>query len=393
MNILQIFNAYRFQGGEEVVFNQLGKVDLGDSVMHSLRFSTKNWVCSTQGNPLKQALLMVHNPSSVEEFRQKNEEVRPDVFVLHNLMPEGSAGVYREILRTGTPALHYIHNFRPFSVSGYLWAKGNVQPAGLRKNFWPEIFAGSWQESRIKTAWYAMILTGMHHLGYYDRIRGWIAISEFMKKVFVEAGVPEDRVHTLPHFWDAMDSVPHGEDAGQYVFLGSLIEMKGIPTLLEAWRLLEADLGGACPILCIGGQGSLEPMVREAASQSNRIRFLGHVSGETKHHLLAGARAFLAPSVWWEPLGLVTYEAYDYGKPMLAARSGGLSETVQHGTTGFLHEPGNARELAEHVKILEKDDALRHAMGMAGREWLVEHTSRERWMDKFFQICHTVLQK
>ncbi len=46
----------------------------------------------------------------------------------------------------------------------------------------------------------------------------------------------------------------------------------------------------------------------------------------------------LAPSVWWEPLGLVTYEAYDYGKPMLAARSGGLSETVVAGLTGFLHE-------------------------------------------------------
>ncbi|MEZ0389399.1 MAG: glycosyltransferase, partial [Verrucomicrobium sp.] len=112
------------------------------------------------------------------------------------------------------------------------------------------------------------------------------------------------------------------------------------------------------------------------------------------HEAIRNCRAMLAPSVWWEPLGLVTYEAYDYGKPMLAARSGGLSETVIPGLTGFLHEPGDAPALAGDVMIIESMSAQeRQDMGAAGRSWLLSECSPPRWKMEFDNILTQALSR
>jgi glycosyltransferase involved in cell wall biosynthesis len=71
---------------------------------------------------------------------------------------------------------------------------------------------------------------------------------------------------------------------------------------------------------------------------------------------------------------------------MLAARSGGLTETVVHGATGFLHTPGNAAELARQVIELDASPERRTAMGRAGREWLIANTSEEDWLRKFTRV-------
>ena len=134
--------------------------------------------------------------------------------------------------------------------------------------------------------------------------------------------------------------------------------------------------------------------LRTLAAQNPRVEFRGLVGGSEKHGLLAGCRAMIAPSLWWEPLGLVTYEAYDHGKPMLAARSGGLTETVVHGETGLLHEPGNAAELARQVIELDASPQRRIEMGRAGRGWLLENTNERDWLEKFTSVvAHAVARR
>jgi glycosyltransferase involved in cell wall biosynthesis len=94
----------------------------------------------------------------------------------------------------------------------------------------------------------------------------------------------------------------------------------------------------------------------------------------------------IVPSLWWEPLGVVTYEAFERFKPVLTARSGGLAETVRHGETGLVHEPGATAQLAEHVLRLHRDPAMCQAMGVAGRKWLLAHTGEELWLRRFRQV-------
>jgi glycosyltransferase involved in cell wall biosynthesis len=171
-----------------------------------------------------------------------------------------------------------------------------------------------------------------------------------MRERFIEAGIPADRVVTLRHCWQP-HAVPDPEKmSGHYLFLGRLVAEKGIFTLLKAWAILEKRLGKACPRLVIAGSGPAETRVHTMVNRMRSVVCVGFVEGKTKDDLLHGCRALIAPSIWWEPLGLIVYEAYDFGRPVLAAASGGLKETVVEGETGFLHEAGNAEALANDVE-------------------------------------------
>ena len=76
---------------------------------------------------------------------------------------------------------------------------------------------------------------------------------------------------------------------------------------------------------------------------------------------------------------------------MLAARSGGLPETVIDGTTGFLHTPDDPEDLADSILRMEQcDKGQRRAMGIAGRKWLEQHGSMESWTDEFNKVIESL---
>jgi glycosyltransferase involved in cell wall biosynthesis len=316
------------------------------------------------------------------------------VLLFHNVFPVGSPSVYHAAKLLGVPIIHYVHNFRPFSVGGTLYHKGRFFEEALRGNYIREAAAGAWQGSRLKSTVMALVLRRLHASGWVDNVRAWVCISEFLKDKLRVAGVPEERLHALRHSWDPLPAAPgtDDEDLGYYLFLARLVEVKGVAVLLEAWRDVCARLGPAAPELHVGGEGPLEGLVRAGAAANPKVKFLGLVQGVEKQQAILGCRAMVAPSVWWEPLGLVTYEAYDYGKPMLAARSGGLAETVVPGVTGLLHDPGHVRSLVEDVLALEaRTPEARREMGAAGRAWLLREASPGAWKQTFANILAGVL--
>ena len=95
----------------------------------------------------------------------------------------------------------------------------------------------------------------------------------------------------------------------------------------------------------------------------------------------------IVPSLWWEALGLVVYEAYEFGRPVLASSSGGLTEVVVPGETGLLHEPGNAAEIAQQVRQMEANAVHRHVLGQQGRVWLEQNANENEWREKFSKIA------
>jgi len=144
--------------------------------------------------------------------------------------------------------------------------------------------------------------------------------------------------------------------------------------------------------LLIAGSGPMEKELRTALYELPHCEYLGQVDGRLKQQLLSQTTALIVPSVWWEPLGLVVYEAYDYSKPVLVARSGGLTETVIDGETGWIHEPGNATQLAEHmIDALERPE-VSHSRGIAGRQWLLTHASPADWLKQFEQIANYTIR-
>ncbi|WP_256200196.1 hypothetical protein [Verrucomicrobium spinosum] len=104
----------------------------------------------------------------------------------------------------------------------------------------------------------ARVLRRLHASGWLENVRAWVCISEFLRdKLAIGTGVGADRLFALRHSWDAMKNPPPPDDRGYYLFLGRLVDVKGVEVLLEAWRHLRARLGPATPALHIGGEGLL----------------------------------------------------------------------------------------------------------------------------------------
>jgi len=392
--VIQVFNRYLAPGGEEVWVDELPGLARGAVDCRTIYFESRAW--KTSGAPARtsQVRLMWNNPSSRARLRAEHRSKPCDALIFHNLIPAASFGMYEEASRLRLPVLQYAHNFRPFSVSGTMWLEGQVVPEALAGNRWPEIRAGAWERSRVKTALLAYYFARFAKSGAQGRVNRWIAVSEFMRERMVEAGLPPERVVALRHCWRARETLPPALDEGYYLFLGRLVAEKGVATLIESWNRLREQLGDKCPHLVIAGDGPQERALKVWAKANPLVSFSGYVSGERKTRLILGCRAVVAPSLWWEPLGLIVYEAYDQGKPVLAARSGGLVETVEGGRGGFLHDPGDAQDLAASVVQLEGLGRLgRQQLGMQGREWLLDEADPGKWRTIFRQLVADCIQE
>jgi glycosyltransferase involved in cell wall biosynthesis len=391
MRILQVFNRYRDRGGEQEWVERLPALVDERSVVETLQFDSRDWLESGSPARLRQSWLIGNNPHARQELAGAAKRFKPDILLFHNLIPVASLGLYDEAARLGLPVVQYLHNYRPFSVSGYLWANGKVDDAALHGNPWPEIRSGAWNGSMAKTAILSFHLARLKRSGALDSVRLWIAVSDFVRGKMLEAGMPADRVVSLRHCWPSGGAIPEMQESDYYFFIGHLCPEKGVTDLLEAWRMLEARFGPECPSLVIAGSGPLEKMVLEECARNQRIRYAGHVSGEAKNNLLAGCRALLAPSAWWEPLGLIVYEAYEHGRPVIASLSGGLAETVQPGITGLSHLPSNPGDLAAAVmKMEDLGPQARTKMGIAGNQWVRNHCTPAQWNDQFHKIIESI---
>jgi glycosyltransferase involved in cell wall biosynthesis len=394
LKILEVFNRYRLPGGEEHAAARIRHHLRQRHEVAECRFDSDEWLKAGAPTRLAQAARLFYNPEGKRRFDAAIDAANPDLAVFHNVYPVGSPAVYFAARQRRLPVVQFLHNYRPFSVGGNLYLKGRVLAEPLHGNYLSEVREGAWMGSVSKSALMALVLMWLHRSRWLDSVKIWIAISDFMRERLINSGaVRPDRIVTLRHAWDAMPHAPEQQDAGYYLFMGRLVPEKGVPELLDAWDALHAQLRDRTPSLHLCGEGPLAALVTERAKSNPYLCPLGQVAGATKTEQYNRCRAVVIPSVWWEPLGLVTYEAYDHAKPVLAARAGGLTETVIQDVTGLTHEPGRADEIVRDVLTMEATPGpQRAALGAAGRNWLLRAADPGRWLRDFEEIAQRALK-
>jgi glycosyltransferase involved in cell wall biosynthesis len=156
-----------------------------------------------------------------------------------------------------------------------------------------------------------------------------------------------------------------------------LLPWKGVHVTIEMLALLRAR--GVRPRLLLTDTQRIADWDRELDSYRARIRALiadleladqvrfVRASFADMPALYDRADLVLYPTVADEPFGLVPLEAMSCRRPVVAARCGGIAETVVDGVTGFTVRPGDANALAERVAELLGDPERARAMGAAGR--------------------------
>jgi glycosyltransferase involved in cell wall biosynthesis len=178
-------------------------------------------------------------------------------------------------------------------------------------------------------------------------------------------------------------------DAALVLFVGRLVEDKGVAVLSDAWRLVRHGAS----VLCLAGDGDEG---RREWGFGEDVLFTGRLEREQMPVLYAAADLVVVPSIatprFLEPWGLVCNEAMSQGTPVIAsdavgAAAGGL---VRDGETGLVVRAGDAAALARAIERLLDDTALRHRLGSRARE-VVADFSYERAADAFAQALETAM--
>ncbi|HEX8430813.1 MAG TPA: glycosyltransferase, partial [Longimicrobium sp.] len=163
----------------------------------------------------------------------------------------------------------------------------------------------------------------------------------------------------------------------------------GAEVLAEAFALYlrqHPEERGRVRLLMIG-DGTGLPRARaalEAGGAAREAIFTGVVPQEEGARHLAACDIVVSPQLpnadgtpfFGSPTKLFEYMAM--GRAILASRLDQIAETIRHGENGWLVEPGSARSLADGIRALAADPALRRRLGDAARRDAVE---RHGWAE------------
>ncbi len=306
---------------------------------------------------------VVWDPGRTADVRRVIRRLQPDVVHVHNVFPALSPAVIRAAAEEGVPVVMTLHNFRLLCLPATFLRDGRVCEDCLGRLPWPGLVHGCYRGSRLASAPYLASLALHRSIGTFDRVRRFLAVSGFVRAKHAEAGILPERIAVKPNFaWPA----PRREGPGSsFLYLGRLSPEKGVDTLLRAWR-------PALGRLLVAGDGPEGPRLRSLAGEG--VELLGAVPAERARELVAGARAVLIPSRWYEAFPRVVVEAYAAGVPVVASRIGALPEVVEEGVTGLLAPPDEPASWAEVLeRLLDDELSLRLGEG-AYRAWAERYT-------------------
>jgi glycosyltransferase involved in cell wall biosynthesis len=145
---------------------------------------------------------------------------------------------------------------------------------------------------------------------------------------------------------------------------GRLVPGKGVDDLIRAFAQLEG-----ARVLRIAGDGPLRGELEGLAASlglADSVRFEGSVAAMPSFWNDCDVAA-MPSNTWIESFGMAAAEAMACGLPVVATRSGALSEVVEDARTGVLCDPGDVTGIAAALRRYASDPALRQQHGAAAR--------------------------
>lgn len=360
MKILVVHNRYQHAGGEDSVVS--AEISLLSHYGHDVEVWSvdNNTLPGGLSGKVKVALSTCYSKTSLAAADKLLSSLKPDLVHVHNFFPQISPSIYDACSNVGVPVVQTLHNYRLICPGAFLMRDGKICEQCINGNPYQAALYGCYRNSQLGSLVVAHMVAQHRTLGTWNtKVNRFIALTEFAKSKFVQAGFPEYKICVKPNFVagsQSTESSGHaGRDTRQALYVGRLSPEKGIATLAEAWGGLAEDY-----VLKVAGSGELS----NRFVGLDKVELLGFQDSQAITGLMRRAGFLILPSEWYEGFPMVLLEAFANGLPVIASRIGSLAEVVQEGETGLLFEPGNSKELAQKARWLFEHPAEQVRMGL-----------------------------
>lgn len=197
----------------------------------------------------------------------------------------------------------------------------------------------------------------------------WVALTQLMKDEIASIGVAHERVAIIPNSAEILPQ-PWSEPGGHTaLYSGRLSSEKGLDTLLDAWKLVVAQIPDA-RLLIVGAGGAfrnVEPQLREQCTRLGldaSVEFRGHVDNVADY--LRACDVFVLPTRT-EGMSNSLVEAMAAGVPIVTSDIPSHVGVIDHGTEALLVKPDDPAALAESLLAVLQDRNLAQRLARAAR--------------------------
>jgi glycosyltransferase involved in cell wall biosynthesis len=378
MKIIIVHNTYREAGGEEVVFESEKRLlqRNGHIVIPYVR-SNLELQDTYFLDRIATATEMIWSSKSRHRFAAILDAECPDIVHVHNTFMAISPSIYSACSARNIPVVQTLHNFRLLCPAGNFFRDGIICNECVDQSLLQSVRHGCYRNSRGATAGVALMLAVHRALDTWrGSVTRFIVLTEFAKRKFLDAGFPSHRFVVKPNFadHDPGERVGAGKCA---LFVGRLVENKGLQVLLNAWKELHEQY----PLHIVGDGPDRSTLEAEASEwQLSGITFRGRLPHEEVIEAVKGARFVIVPSTLYEGLPMCIVESFACGTPVLCSRLGGLAEIVQHHLTGLHFHPGDSLDLAATVEWAWNHPMELSQMGCAARaKYETDYTAEKNY--------------
>lgn len=206
---------------------------------------------------------------------------------------------------------------------------------------------------------------------YFDLVDHFVTPSEFLRNRYIEWGIDTDRISVIENGQAVAEKLPprllRGKDTrSRFGFFGQINPYKGIDVLLEAALVLPESIRSKI-IIEINGANleQQDPNFQKLVNslylplrEQGVVQLMGPYQRNDLPRRMSRIDWLLVPSIWWENSPMVIQESFTLGRPVVCSNIGGMAEKVQHGVDGWHVEARSAREWAEMLEYLSKENSL-----------------------------------
>ena len=347
-------------------------VDYDDVKLVNKLFAAGKVIFSIEARRMLKSLLD-HESVNVAHFHIFQHQISPSVFGL--------------LTAKKIPLVLTLHDLKPICPNYKMLSNNEICERCKGRKFYycllNKCSNNSWARSLVNT----VEMYFHYSMRYYQSVDKFIAVSAFYREKMIEFGFSENQVVHIPNCVDATSFSFSSDDLGYGLYFGRISEEKGLATLLHALSYCR-DI----PFLIVGS-GPVEAHLQCLAAELKlvNVRFCGFHKGEALQKLIREASFTVIPSEWYENCPMSVLESLSTGKPVIGARIGGIPELIEEGIDGLTFESGNPHDLAEKMKLLWGNPALRKSMGLLGRNKVERDYSPEIHYERMLAVYNEVL--
>jgi len=307
--------------------------------------------------------------SKLKSVNQILNDQSPDIVFIHQVLNAKLIGM----LTRKMPSIRFMHGHKLICPDGHKFLNTFKKPCPFPLGLMCQLRAYKYRcmpRNPIRGI-YSISIAKRNRK--YHRYRSHLVVaSQFMKEVLIYNGFSIDKISVCPYF----SSEPVSENCNNentepiVLALGRMVVAKGMDYLVRAFNGLESR----ARLVIIGDGPELEKLKKlcETLNINQRVSFQGWLNSAECKKWYMRSSLIVVPSIWPEPFGIVGIEAMSFAKPVVAFNSGGVSEWLRDGETGFLVPTGDTEMLKNKIELLLMHPSISEQMGKRGKEYYKE---------------------